>query len=160
MQHIDIVCFGKLKEAFWRDAVDEYRKRLSAYCKLDIIELGEAALSLVPSDKEILQALDTEADNAMKHIPDKNYVIALCVEGRQMSSCALAEKLADTALEGRSGITFVIGSSYGLSDRIKKIADYKLSFSEFTFPHQLMRVILTEQLYRAYTIQKGTKYHK
>ena len=139
MQHIDIVCFGKLKEAFWRDAVDEYRKRLSAYCKLDIIELGEAALSL---------------------IPDKNYVIALCVEGRQMSSCVLAEKLADTALEGRSGITFVIGSSYGLSDRIKKRADYKLSFSEFTFPHQLMRVILTEQLYRAYTIQKGTKYHK
>lgn len=160
MQHIDIVCFGKLKEAFWRDAVDEYRKRLSAYCKLDIIELGEAALSLMPSDKEILQALDAEADNAMKHIPDKNYVIALCVEGRQMSSCALAEKLADMALEGRSGITFVIGSSYGLSDRIKKRADYKLSFSEFTFPHQLMRVILTEQLYRAYTIQKGTKYHK
>lgn len=160
MQHIDIVCFGKLKEQFWRDAIDEYRKRLSAYCRLDVIELNEAALSSSPSDKEIAQALDAEADMALKYISDKNYVIALCVEGKQMSSVALAEKLMETATGGKSGVTFLIGSSYGLSDRLKKRAELRLSFSEFTFPHQLMRVILTEQLYRAYTIQKGTKYHK
>ena len=115
MQHIDIVCFGKLKESFWRDAVCEYSKRLTAYCKLNITELSEANLSASPSEKEILNALDAEADVALKHIP---------------------------------------------SDKIKKRANYKLSFSEFTFPHQLMRVLLTEQLYRAYTIQNNTKYHK
>ena len=160
MQHIDIVCFGKLKESFWRDAVCEYSKRLTSYCKLNITELGEANISTSPSEKEILNALDVEADVALKHIPEKNYVIALCVEGTPMSSEALAEKLKNIALNGAGDVTFVIGSSYGLSDKIKKRANYKLSFSEFTFPHQLMRVLLTEQLYRAYTIQNNTKYHK
>ena len=160
MQHIDIVCFGKLKESFWRDAVCEYSKRLTAYCKLNITELSEANLSASPSEKEILNALDAEADVALKHIQEKNYVIALCVEGTPMSSEALAEKLKNIALNGAGDVTFVIGSSYGLSDKIKKRANYKLSFSEFTFPHQLMRVLLTEQLYRAYTIQNNTKYHK
>lgn len=160
MQHVDIVCFGKLKERFWREAVDEYRKRLTAYCKLDVIELNEAALPLAPSDKEIAQALDAEAELALKYISDKNYVIALCVEGKQMTSVALSEKLDELATGGKSGVTFIIGSSYGLSEKLKQRADQRLSFSEFTFPHQLMRVILTEQLYRAYTIRKGTKYHK
>lgn len=160
MQKIDIICFGKLREAFWREAVAEYCKRLSAFCKLNIIELNEEMLSSSPSDKEILQALDTEAVMAQKYITDKSYVIALCVEGRQMSSEALSKKLEDIAVNGAGDVVFVIGSSYGLSEKIKKRANYKLSFSEFTFPHQLMRVLLTEQLYRAYTIQKGTKYHK
>lgn len=160
MQHIDIVCFGKLKERFWRDAVDEYRKRLTAYCKLDVIELNEVALPLAPSDKEIAQALDAEAELALKYISDKNYVIALCVEGKQMTSVELSEELDELATGGKSGVTFIIGSSYGLSEKLKRRADQRLSFSEFTFPHQLMRVILTEQLYRAYTIRKGTKYHK
>ena len=160
MQKIDIICFGKLREAFWREAVAEYCKRLSAFCKLNIIELNEEMLSSSPSDKEILHALDAEAVMAQKYITDKSYVIALCVEGRQMSSEALSKKLEDIAVNGAGDVVFVIGSSYGLSDKIKKRANYKLSFSEFTFPHQLMRVLLTEQLYRAYTIQKGTKYHK
>lgn len=160
MQHIDIVCFGKLKERFWRDAVDEYRKRLTAYCKLDVIELNEVALPLAPSDKEIAQALDAEAELALKYISDKNYVIALCVEGKQMTSVELSKELDELATGGKSGVTFIIGSSYGLSEKLKRRADQRLSFSEFTFPHQLMRVILTEQLYRAYTIRKGTKYHK
>lgn len=160
MQHVDIVCFGKLKERFWRDAVDEYRKRLTAYCRLDVIELNEVSLPLSPSDKEIAQALDAEAELALKYISDKNYVIALCVEGKQMTSVALSEKLDELATGGKNGVTFIIGSSYGLSEGLKRRADQRLSFSKFTFPHQLMRVILTEQLYRAYTIRKGTKYHK
>ncbi len=160
MQRIDIVCFGKLKEAFWRDAVEEYSKRLQAYCKLTITELPEEALPLNPGEKEIAQALEKEYQLALKHIPEKNYVIALCVEGKGMSSTTFAEKLESIALSGSGDVTFLIGSSYGLSPKLKARADQKLSFSEFTFPHQLMRVILTEQIYRAFTIRKGTKYHK
>ncbi len=160
MQKIDIICFGKLREVFWRDAVKEYSKRLGAFCKLEIIEIEEVQLSSSPSEKEIFQALEAEAQLAEKHINDKSFVFALCVEGKQMSSVDLSERLADIAVNSMGNVTFLIGSSYGLSEKLKKRADFKLSFSQMTFPHQLMRVILTEQLYRAYTIQKGTKYHK
>ena len=160
MQRVDIVCFGKLKESFWRDAVAEYSKRLSQYCKLAVNEIDEVLLSQNPSEKEIVQVLEAEAQLAKKYIRDKSYVIALCVEGKQMTSEALAEKISDIAVNGYGDITFLIGSSYGLSEELKRKADLRLSFSEFTFPHQLMRVILTEQLYRAYTINHGTKYHK
>ena len=160
MQRIDIVCFGKLREACWRDAVKEYSKRLSAYCKLVITEIDEVQLSNNPSEKEIAHALDAEAQIAEKYINDRSFVFALCVEGKQMSSTDLSKKLSDIAVNSMGDVTFLIGSSYGLSKKLKMRADFKLSFSQMTFPHQLMRVILTEQLYRAYTIQGGTKYHK
>lgn len=160
MLHVDIVCFGKLKEAFWRDAVAEYAKRLAAFCKFTVTELDEARLDSASSKGDIERALDSEADEAFRYIDPKSYIFALCVEGTQMSSEDLCEKIKDAALDGSGRITFVIGSSYGLSDRIKKTANCKLSFSKLTFPHQLMRVILAEQLYRAFTIQKGIGYHK
>ncbi len=160
MQRVDIICFGKLKESFWRDAVAEYRKRLSQYCKLTINEIDEVLVSQNPSEKEVVQVLEVEAQMAKKYIRDKSFVIALCVEGKQMTSEELADKVSDIAVNGYGDITFLIGSSYGLSEELKRKADFRLSFSEFTFPHQLMRVILTEQIYRAYTINHGAKYHK
>ncbi len=160
MQRINIVCFGKLREAFWRDAVAEYSKRLSSACRLTITEIDEAPLASEPSQKEIDKALDAEAALAMKHITPKSYVIALCVEGKQLSSEELSEKISEIGVSGEGDIVFVIGSSFGLSDKVKQRADMKLSFSKMTFPHQLMRVILTEQIYRAFSIAKGTRYHK
>ena len=160
MQRINIVCFGKLKEAFWRDAVAEYSKRLNAFCKLTITEINEEPLSQKPSDREIDQALEAEADIAMKHIPERSYVFALCVEGTQMTSEELSAKLDNIGVSGAGDVTFLIGSSYGLSKRLKARADCRISFSKMTFPHQLMRVILTEQIYRAYTISTGKSYHK
>lgn len=160
MQRINIVCFGKLKEAFWRDAVAEYSKRLNAFCKLTITEINEEPLSQKPSDKEIEQALEAEADIAMKYIPERSYVFALCVEGTQMTSEELSAKLDNIGVSGAGDVTFLIGSSYGMSKRLKARADGRISFSKMTFPHQLMRVILTEQIYRAYTISTGKSYHK
>lgn len=160
MQHVNIVCFGKLRETFWRDAVAEYAKRLQAFCKFEITEIPEAPLRSEPSEKEIMQALEEEADVALKYINEKSFVIVLCVEGKQMPSEKLAETLSSAAQTGNGNVTFVIGSSFGLSDRVKKKANLKLSFSQMTFPHQLMRVILSEQIYRAYMIQNGTRYHK
>ena len=160
MQRINIVCFGRLKEAFWRDAVAEYSKRLNAFCKLTITEINEEPLSQKPSDKEIEQALEAEADIAMKYIPERSYVFALCVEGTQMTSEELSAKLDNIGVSGAGDVTFLIGSSYGMSKRLKARADSRISFSKMTFPHQLMRVILTEQIYRAYTISTGKSYHK
>ncbi len=160
MQRINIICFGKLKEAFWRDAISEYTKRLSSYCKLTITEINEVPMSQNPSDREIEQALEAEAALAMKYISEKNYVFALCVEGKQMSSEELSQSLTDIGINNQGDVVFIIGSSHGLAPVIKQRADFKLSFSKMTFPHQLMRVILTEQVYRAYTIQQGMRYHK
>lgn len=160
MQRVNIVCFGKLKETFWRDAVNEYAKRLSAYCKFTVTEISEEPLSQKPSQKEIEQALDAEAALAMKYISDRSYVFALCVEGTQMTSEALSQKLADIGVKGEGDVVFLIGSSYGMSQKLKQRADCRISFSKMTFPHQLVRVILSEQIYRAYTIMHRTKYHK
>lgn len=145
MQKIYFVVVGKIKESFYRDAVAEYAKRLSRFVKLEIKELPEGA------------SLETEADDILRAC--KGYVVALCVEGEKLSSEGLAKRLGRLADEGKD-VTFVIGSSCGLSDRVKGAADYKLSFSDMTFPHQLMRVILAEQVYRAYMINAGSTYHK
>ncbi len=145
MQKIYIVCVGKIKESFYRDAVAEYVKRLSRFAKVEIKELAEGA------DPE------GEADDILRAL--KGYVIALAVEGEKRSSEKLAAKLKKITDAGKE-ITFVIGSSCGLSDRVKNAADYKLSFSDMTFPHQLMRVILCEQVYRAFMINAGSTYHK
>ena len=145
MQKINFVVVGKIKESFYRDAVAEYAKRMSRFAKLEIKELAEGA------------DLETEAEDILRSV--KGYVIALAVEGEKLSSEKLASKIKKLCNEGKE-ITFVIGSSCGLSERVKSRADFKLSFSDMTFPHQLMRVILAEQVYRAFMINAGSTYHK
>lgn len=145
MQKVDFVVVGKIKESFYREAVSEYAKRLSRFVKLEIKELPEGA------DPE------AEADSVLRAL--RGYVIVLAVEGEKQSSEQLAARLAKLQDEGKD-VTFVIGSSCGLSDRVKRAANYRLSFSDMTFPHQLMRVILAEQVYRAYMINAGASYHK
>ncbi len=145
MQKITFVVVGKIKESFYREAVAEYAKRLSRFAKLEIKEIAENS------------SLETEADDILRAV--KGYTVALCVEGEKLSSERLAGKLKKLEDAGKE-ITFVIGSSCGLSERVKAAADYRLSFSDMTFPHQLMRVILAEQVYRAYMINAGATYHK
>lgn len=157
---VNIVCVGKLKEQYLRDACAEYTKRLTAFCKLNIIELQPFALSQSPSESEINEGLRQEGKNILSKITDSAYVIAMCIEGKQVSSPKLSVKIQDIAVAGHSTITFVIGGSFGLSDEVKRRADYKLSMSEMTFPHQLARVMLLEQIYRAFQISSGGKYHK
>ena len=145
MQKIYFVVVGKIKEKFYTDAVAEYVKRLSRFAKVEVKELPEGS------------GPEAEADNILRAC--KGYVIALAIEGEKVSSEKLAAKMAKLTNEGKD-VTFVIGSSCGLSDKVKQAADYKLSFSDMTFPHQLMRVILAEQVYRAFMINAGATYHK
>ena len=145
MQKIYFVVVGKIKESFYREAVAEYVKRLSRFAKIEIKELAEGV------------DIQAEADDILRAC--KGYIIALAVEGEKASSESLAKKLQKLTDQGKD-ITFVIGSSCGLSDKVKAAADYKLSFSDMTFPHQLMRVILAEQVYRAFMINAGSTYHK
>lgn len=158
------VCFltvGKLKESYWRDAAAEYVKRLGADCRPEIVELPESRLGDSPSEKEIASALSQEAKLMERRLSAKGaYNIAMCIEGRQLSSAELSEKLNDIAVSGYSTVNFIIGSSFGISDEVKQRADLKLSMSKLTFPHQLARIMLLEQVYRAFQIGKGTKYHK
>ena len=159
MLHIKLIALGNLKEAYLREAVAEYEKRLSAYARVEILELKECRVPDSPAPAEIEAALEKEAAAILSAVPPRAYVVALCVEGKQFSSEALAEKLS--AVMQQSGeLVLIIGSSHGLSPRVKAAADLKLSVSALTFPHQLMRVILMEAVYRAFHIQKGTKYHK
>ena len=157
MQTVTIICLGKLKEKYLRDASDEYSKRLSAFCKLNIVELTPEKLSDNPSQKEIENALQTEAKKITEKIPKGSYIYSLCIEGKQISSEELSENVG---VAGTSSIVFIIGSSFGLSDTIKKMSNKKLSMSKMTFPHQLARIMLLEQIYRAVQISAGTKYHK
>lgn len=158
--NITVIALGKLKEKYLKDAIAEYSKRISAYGKLEVTELTPVKLSDNPSQNEISAALTKEAEEIKKKIPNGSYVFALCIEGKEKSSEELAKVLNDTALNGKSNIVFVIGSSFGLSPEIKKLADCRLSFSPMTFPHQLMRVMLLEQIYRAFQINTNGKYHK
>ncbi len=158
--NITVIALGKLKEKYLRDAVDEYTKRLSAYGKPDIIELNPVKLSDNPSQTEIDNALNKEAEEIKKKIPNGSYVFSLCIEGKEKSSEQLAQTIKEVTLNGKSNIVFIIGSSFGLSPEIKKLSDCRLSFSPMTFPHQLMRVMLLEQIYRAFQINNNGKYHK
>ncbi len=158
--NITVIALGKLKEKYLKDAIAEYSKRISAYGKLDIIELSPVRLSDTPSQTEIDSALSKEADEIKKKIPNGSFVFALCIEGKEKSSEAFAKAIGDAALNGKSNLVFIIGSSFGLAPEIKAIADFKLSFSPMTFPHQLMRVMLLEQIYRAFQINNNGKYHK
>ena len=159
MIQVTVITIGNLKEAYWRDALAEYEKRLGAFCAYRSVQLKEEKLSDNPSQKEIVAALENEGKRILAAIPPKAYRIALCVEGKQFSSEALAKRL-EAATEQHGAICLIIGSSFGLSPTVKSACDLRLSVSELTFPHQMMRVILLEALYRCFGILKGTKYHK
>lgn len=158
--NINIITIGTIKEKYFTDAIKEYTKRLKRYTNLKILELPEEKLGQNSSEKNIEQTLDKEADNILSKIGERDYVIVLAIEGKNISSEQLAETIKDKKVEGYNTFTFIIGSSYGLHDKVKKRADYKLSFSKMTFPHQLMRVILLEQIYRAFKINTNEPYHK
>lgn len=157
---ITILCVGKVKEKFYRDAIDEFVKRLSRYCKLEIIEVADEKTQEQASDTEIRIVKEKEGERILKNIKDDAYVITLCIDGKQLDSEELSEKIEKLGLQGTSHIYFIIGGSLGLADEVIKRAEYKLSFSKMTFPHQLMRVILLEQIYRGYRIMNHEPYHK
>lgn len=159
MATIRFITVGTLKEDYLRAAVAEYEKRLSGFCRVESVNLKEAKLPNDPSEAEIRKALVEESKAILAATPDRSYKIAMCVEGRQFSSEELAAKL-ENAFSQANEICFIIGSSHGLDDSVKNAVDLKLSVSKLTFPHQLMRVILAEGVYRCMNIIKGTKYHK
>ena len=157
---ITVLCVGKVKEKFYRDAIDEFSKRLSRYCKLEIVEVSDEKTEEQASETEIRLVKEKEGERLLKNIKDDAYVITLCIDGKQLDSEELSEKIEKLGIQGTSHIYFVIGGSLGLADEVIKRADYKLSFSKMTFPHQLMRVILLEQIYRGYRIMNYEPYHK
>ena len=150
---IKIICVGSIKEKYFKDAIEEYSKRLSKYTKLEIIEVKDYSIN------EIDKCLKLEEEEILKHIKEKDYVITLEIEGNILTSEELAKKI-DITLQNNPNIDFIIGGSYGLSDNIKNLANYKLSFSKMTFPHQLFRIILLEQIYRSFKILNNETYHK
>ena len=159
MIQVTVITVGTLKEGYWRDAMAEYEKRLCAFCKPQILQLKEARLGDDPTKGEIDAALSEEGKRILASVPPRAYKIALCVEGVQYDSPALA-KIIERACDGTGKIALVIGSSHGLSDTVKRECDARVSFSKLTFPHQLMKVILSEALYRSFTILAGKRYHK
>lgn len=156
---IEIICIGTIKESYLREGIEEYVKRLQPYSTFQIIERPEARLSQNPSQAEIDQALDEEAEDILKQVSKGSKMVSLCIEGKQFTSEAFSKKIEDWALEGGANISFIIGSSHGLSKTIKQKSE-KLSFSKMTFPHQLMRLILLEQVYRGFRILRNEPYHK
>ena len=157
---ITILCVGKVKEKFYRDAIAEYSKRLSRYCKLEIIEVSDEKTSEQATQTEIDIVKNKEGERLLKNIKDDAYVFCLAIDGKQLDSVELSQKMDKLMTGGQSHLVFVIGGSLGLSDDVLERADYKLSFSKMTFPHQLMRVILLEQIYRSFRISNNEPYHK
>lgn len=160
MFDITLIAMGKLKEKFYLSAAAEYEKRMKGYCQFKILELPETRLPEDPSPAEITAGLEKEAELILTKIPKGAWFCVLTPEGKLLSSEALADKLKDVKLSGKSSACFLIGSSFGMAQRIKDKADFKLSMSPMTFPHHLARVMVLEQLYRAEAIQAGSKYHK
>lgn len=160
MFDITLIAMGKLKEKFYLAAAAEYEKRIKGYCQFHLVELPEFRLPDDPSSAEIASALEKEADGILCKIPKGAWFCVLTPEGKQLSSEGLAERLKDVKLSGKSSVCFLIGSSFGMSSRLKELADFKLSMSAMTFPHHLARIMVMEQLYRAEAIQAGSKYHK
>ena len=160
MQKVTILCVGKLKEKFYIDAAAEYVKRLQRHCKLELIELPEQRLPDDPSPAEIQKALRAEGDAIRERLPKGGAVIALCIEGKPCSSEELSRRMAEFGVQGKTQLTFLIGGSVGLDEDLKRQADWRLSMSPMTFPHHMARIRLLEQIYRAYQIAGGTKYHK
>jgi 23S rRNA (pseudouridine1915-N3)-methyltransferase len=160
MMNVQLIVLGKLKEKYMKDFASEYEKRLSAYCKMSVVELEPVKLSDNPSQSEIDNALIKETKMIKDKIPKNSYIFAMCIEGKQMSSEELSQKLEDIALSGKNNVAFIIGSSFGLSNEIKQMSDFRFSMSKMTFPHKLARIMLTEQIYRGFSISNNGKYHK
>ena len=160
MLNVFVICVGKLKEKFYLAAAEEYRKRLSAFCKLTLVELPETRLPDRPSEAQIDQALRQEAQLIFDKVPKGCALIPLCVEGKTLSSPELAMQMEKWAVQGQSGLTFVIGGSFGLHKSVKERGIFRLSMSPMTFPHHLARIMVLEQIYRGFQINAGTKYHK
>lgn len=160
MQKVTILCVGKLKEKFYIDAAAEYVKRLQRLCRLEIVELPESRLPDDPSPAEIRRALQAEAAAIREKLPKDGALVAMCIEGKPCSSEELSHRLTDFGVQGKTQITFLIGGSVGLDEELKRQADWRLSMSPMTFPHHMARIMLLEQIYRAYQIASGAKYHK
>lgn len=160
MLGIKLICVGRMREKFFIDAFNEYQKRLSAYCRFELLELTETRLPDSPSEREIAAALEKESAEILKNIPRDAYVVAMCVEGGQMPSEAVAKLIAERESSGKPKLCFLIGGSFGLSETVKRRADLRLSMSKMTFPHHLARVMLAEQIYRGFKINEGSRYHK
>ncbi len=160
MIKINIISLGRLKESYLRDAAEEYSKRISGYARLNIIEIEPARLSDNPSEGEIEQVLSVEAERIMKKIEAGSYNVAMCIEGKQLSSEDFGRLISEQTNFGTGVFNFIIGSSHGLHTSVKERADLRFSFSKMTFPHQLFKIMLLEQVYRAFKINEGAKYHK
>ena len=161
MQNVDLICVGKRNASYFAAGVAEYQKRLGGFCNFRIVELPEATIAdKNASEKQIEKALQKEGDAILHAVRKGAYLVALCVEGKQISSEELAALLAQRAGSGAGDVAFVIGSSHGLDERVKRAAQARISLGRITLPHQLARLVLTEQLYRACTINAGMKYHK
>lgn len=157
---ITIISVGKIKERYFTEAIDEYAKRLTKYCNLTQVEVPDEKAPETLSDKEMTQIKDKEGERILAKVKDTQYVITLEIAGKQLTSEGVSEKLATLGIEGNSDVVFIIGGSLGLSDTVLKRSNYALSFSKMTFPHQMMKVILLEQIYRGFRIMKGEPYHK
>ena len=157
---ITVICVGKIKESYFRDAISEYSKRLSKYTTLEIVEVADEKTSENSSDREIALIQDKEGKRILSHIKDGALCIALAIQGKKMDSVAFSDYIAKRMEEGKSQITFIIGGSLGLSEEVMKRCKYSVSFSDMTFPHQLMRVVLFEQIYRGFRILNHEPYHK
>ena len=157
---ITLITVGKIKEKYFTDAIAEYAKRLSRYCKLEIVEVADEKTPDNASEGLENQIKEKEGERILSKVPDNAYVVALAIDGKQLSSEELADKMEKWNVNGVSHLVFIIGGSLGLTQKVLNRADYSLSFSKMTFPHQLMSVILLEQIYRSYRIMKGEPYHK
>lgn len=161
MIKINLICIGKIKEKYFTDAIGEYSKRLSSFCKFSIIELNEEKIrSNTPNQAQIAEVLNAEGKRILQKLDSSDYVIAMCIEGKLISSEGLSNVIDGAAISGKSTVDFIIGGSYGLSEDVKNRADLRLSMSRMTFPHQMARMILSEQIYRAFEISSNGKYHK
>lgn len=158
--NITILCVGKIKEKFYQQAIEEYAKRLSRYCKLQIVEVADEKTPDKASEKEELQIKRIEGERLLKHIREQAYVIGLAIDGKSFDSIGFSKKISQLGVSGNSELVFVIGGSLGLDEQVLKRCNEKISFSAMTFPHQLMRVILLEQIYRGYRIMNNEPYHK
>lgn len=160
MMNVTILAVGKLKEAYWKDACREYSKRLGAFCRFSIEEIPEYRLPESPSPAQIKAGLEKEGEMLLSHIPANSFITALCIEGKELDSVRLSQQMQKAAVEGKNSLVFIIGGSFGLWEGVKEQAHLRLSMSPMTFPHQLARVMLCEQVYRAFCIAANTKYHK
>lgn len=160
MLNVTVICVGKMKERFYIDAAAEYQKRLKGYCRMEVVELPEQKLPQDPTPGQIEAALEKEREAILGKLPRSGKLVAMCVEGKGMSSPQLARTIETWMVAGASDVTFLVGGSYGMSPKLKELADLRLSMSEMTFPHHLARVMLLEQIYRAFKIQEGSGYHK